>query len=197
MPDRDEFAKATKLGRNAAGAIRAALEGGVFDPFPIARLADAVYSAGGGLPTLPLMLALLREREEPHGTLLPGIEEFERERLLSNIDRLVQEHTKGRNDLIFARSVQREVLAGSTDPRFAIEHFFRDVILGFAVESRGGLIEDLDSRRLHELRDSIERLNAPVVRDAAERLLAKPDRRRLGLVRTYRPNKVTLDEDVV
>src|ERR1700691_3267535 len=114
--DRDSFAKATRLGRQAGQPLGAALDGGDWDPSAPARLLDHLVRSAGGVPSFAQVMSILDS---------PLLTRTSREAVCDEIEGTSP--AGGVLDLILSRAAERAVFAGES-PRDASVRFVTSVV---------------------------------------------------------------------
>lgn len=183
LVDRDEFSRATRLGRVVAQNLAAALAGGAWYAFPADQFLERVFARP--VPTLEPILSVIRDLESP--SLFDPTE-----RALEEIDRIVAASAQSTPDLVLKREAQRQVLSGSPPSE---ERLVRDLcmseLLRHAVDGRGGLRDTCGAGYVHERLRTIRNYLEPSASRAAARLLRSPARSLLGLTTERRISPTT------
>lgn len=188
MPDKDQFAQATRKARAAFIVVEEAelMPGespvGV-DQYTLATFLGTLFTVSGGLPSLSAVLEAARELADAP---LLARDPNTMSRVLDAIDAAVDLHGRTDLDLVLRRAATRAALAGRYSPRDIVERFFGDTITRYAIEAKRGLIDRLPADVLTRERAQIEKAMLPVIRDAALLVVNNPNLKRLQLAARQR-----------
>lgn len=184
--DGDIFGAASRLGRQAAEAVRAALHGDAIDPFLPARCLERVFNLAAGVPSIaPVLERFSHLRDQP--LLMPLL----RDSALDDLEDIVCAAKGTILDRMFLVAAQRRLIAGDCDAFRLINDFFLDVLDRAIVSPRGGLM-DLE-RGLYAAREEARRLLAPIAVEAATEIARRPEARRIGIAKRYAGIEATTD----
>lgn len=184
--DRDEFTKATRLGRIAARSLLRATEGDDWSEAPCRRFLEVVLSRQ--IPSLSPVFACAKEIAEadlfPLGAFeaMDALDKAAREARGSALDVLVRE--------VAMRSVADECVSSSE----IAARFVDRVFARFVIDGRGGLREIKGDDFVRSRGEHIRRLVEPLLGEAASSLVDRPDAVRRKLTRGY---LVSADTDLL
>jgi hypothetical protein len=175
--DGDDFSRATRLGRVAADAIWATVANDApFDGFATGQLVDRFIEQAGGIPSLPVTLAILADLASE-----PLFVQARADDALARINDASHGSECTTLDLQLGYVVESSVLRNVIDPQTVLERFVQEFIERNVIMARGGFVETYGIEHAERARDVV----APIVRAAAEELLRRPDAMRLGLSREF------------
>lgn len=197
MPDRDQFALATRRARNAfivpddlkhthgAPVVQ-------IDQTSFAAWLGRLFSVCKGLPSLAPVLDAVRELAEAP---LLARDPARCDQVLDKIDAAVNMHGQTDLDLVLRRAAAREVLAGRYEPHDIVGRFFRDAVVRYAIEAKNGLADRVPEHVLSREREHLESAMKPVLRDATRILTKKPDLQQLKITSRHRRNNDVYTEN--
>lgn len=173
--DGDIFGAVSRLGRDAADGVVRAIRGDFWDPFLATRCIDVLIAEANGIPSLQPILEVLDELQKSP-LLAPALVE-------SSINRIVGAVREARGttilDLVLRSVVERSILRGQYEPLGVLNLFCAELLEKSIISGRGGFLELADVEHAH--RHQAMKLLAPVITQAAQRLAARPNAKRLGL----------------
>jgi hypothetical protein len=172
--DGDVFGRVTRIGRDAAEAVLAALGGQPWDAFCAERCLELLVATAGGVPSLP---EVLRQIQDLNAS--PLLARVQAEPACDEIASIVRRVDGGILDLILRATAQKRMLQGVFDARDIVTNFVVTLLDRAVVYGRGSPI---GVRSRAEIRAARERLRGVATR-AAEELLQRPNAKRLGLTR--------------
>jgi hypothetical protein len=175
--DGDDFSRVTRLGRTVAeGVIRVATNGAPFDEFPTRQLFDQLVEVSDGIPSLSPVLKLLSDWGSQPLLLLTR-----RDEAVERVNEIMHGPRCGMLDLQLGKVAQSAILRGQTDPAAIVERFLRALVERHVIMGRGGLVDIDGPRHVERARE----LTAPIAREAATKLIGRPNAKRLGLSRAF------------
>ncbi len=176
--DGDIFGAVSRLGRDAADGLARAVHGGAWDPFLAARCIDVLVAEADGIGSLAAVIDVFRSLQAT-----PLLASTLVERSLERIADAVRDAKGTVLDLMLRSVAERSVLRGEHEPRAMLQRFCAEVLDRAIISGRGGFLElDLGGcARREEAMTILAQISA----EAAARLEARPDAKRLGLARQY------------
>lgn len=176
--DGDIFGHVSKLGRDAAEGLARAVHGEAWDSFLAERALEVVIAKADGIKALPAVVDIFRGLQAA-----PLLAPTMTERALESVGDAVR-GAKGTVLNLLLRSVaERSILRGEHEPRKMLTQWCLEVLDWAILSGRAGFLE-LESGGRARLNEAVILL-APVAAQAAARLEARPDAKRLGLTRQH------------
>ncbi len=186
--DGDIFGAVTRLGRDAAEGVARAIHGGAWDPFLPARCIEVLIAKAEGIRSLPAVMDVLRAINAT-----PLLASTLVESALERIGDAVREAKGTELDLMLRSAAQKSLLQGAYEPRAVLQRFCAELLDRSIISGRGGFLELTDGGPARS--GEAMAILAPVAAQAAERLEARPDAKRLGLSRQYA--RLSADSDLL
>lgn len=174
--DGDIFGAVSRLGRDAADGLGRAVAGEPWDPFLAARCLDVLLTKASGLPSLP---GVLRQLD-----LLRAAPLFASALADSAVDAIAREVRTANGtvlDLILRAEAHRNIVRGEYGHLPLLQAFCLALLDRAIISGRGGLLEQVG----HAGRRKALSVLAPVAREGAQVLIARPDAKRLRLARRH------------
>jgi hypothetical protein len=183
VADWDAFSKLPRRARRLARALARASRGE-------AKPGDDVIIAQGvqgliptGVSSLPAVLALAASAVSQQAEL-PGLG-GDRDGRLDRLHQLTNSPGSTREDKLLERAAAPSIIRGDPDPGTIVHGYLRELVSYAVVDPKNGVREML-ARRGHDFAPArIEAALDPVLRHAAQLIVARPDGKRWGFVRAF------------